>query len=141
MVMSNISGSTATQADIQALIQRQQSRIEQLQLQLQSKQAKELRIKLPDPFDGTPSDLERFLTQLELYIMYNEASLPTNTNKVMYASTRLKGIVYDWIHPYMDDYLHNTEPNREDETNFLFTKYQRFVDKLKSIFKDKLEKW
>jgi len=52
--------------------------------------------KTPDTFDGTPSKMDHFLGQLNIYFGSTTETL-TGTQKVMIAASYLCGSVLDWF--------------------------------------------
>ena len=53
-----------------------------------------------DKFDGTPSDLERFLTDVEVKFEMDGHLYPTDRQKILYVSGRLMGKARKWYQSY-----------------------------------------
>jgi hypothetical protein len=89
--------------------------------------ARRVKNREPDQFDGSePRKLRTFLLQLQLNIRDNARSFPTESSKVMFALSYLKGAALDWFEPdllgdpndlrspWMDDFeelVHELERN------------------------------
>lgn len=70
-----------------------------------------LRVKLPDTFNGTRSDLENFLLQMELYMHFNDDKFPENRSYSLWATSYLRGEAGRWIEPFLRDYFEHEESN------------------------------
>ena len=71
-------------------------------------QARLVKTRPPEPFDGTWSKLWSFLTQLELYMWVNRERLANEDDKVLFATTYLTGPAFDWFEPIVCDFQENT---------------------------------
>ena len=54
-------------------------------------QQKELKISKPDTFDRSWNKLKQFITQLDIYILFNRLCYRNNTNKTLWAIMFLRG--------------------------------------------------
>ncbi len=61
--------------------------------------------RLPDPdkFDGTTTDLRRFVTQIRRKLTVNRDRYTTPVARLAYISDRLKGAAYAQVLPYLED--------------------------------------
>ncbi|EMD62880.1 hypothetical protein COCSADRAFT_92397, partial [Bipolaris sorokiniana ND90Pr] len=68
-----------------------------------------------EKYNRSRTKLRTFLTNINLYCEFNE-------EKILIASTHIKGRALSWMQPYVEDYLLNIE-NRgtKNETRALFT--------------------
>jgi hypothetical protein len=66
-----------------------------------------IKVKTPDSFQEEQTKLRAFVSQCETYFRFNQASFMTNENKVVFASTYLRGSAYDWFEPTLTDFLKN----------------------------------
>ena len=84
-----------------------QQMINQLTSQLMAtpneKAVKKPKIAAPEKFDGSRTELRAFLTNMDLYCEFND--VPNDQEKVLIASTFLKGKASNWMQLYVDDYL------------------------------------
>ena len=114
--------------------------IEQLQETIVSLEArhsaKSVKVRPPEPFDGTRSKLRPFLTQLELYLNINRERLTLDGDKVLFASTYLTGPAFDWFEPILRDYQENVEQQQDDSTREVFTSFANFKQRLQGTFGD-----
>ena len=98
----------------------------------------------PEKFDGNSHDLWTFLTNVDLYCEYNE--VPMDQDKILMASTYMKGRAAKWMQPYVKDYMKD-QANRgtKNETQELFKSWDEFKKEMGRIFgeideKDQAEK-
>ena len=97
-----------------------------------------VKIKTPDSYDGDRRKLKSFLTHLDLYFGFNAHQFATPQDRVLYASSYLKGSAFDWFETYIRDFLdHQDQPTlMEEETRTIFNNYSEFVSKIKINFGD-----
>jgi hypothetical protein len=91
---------------------------------------KAIKVRPPEPFDGTRSKLRYFLTKLDAYIHVNRTKFTNDASKVLYASTCLSGAAYKWFEPFLKEYLEQEANPKEDEarddTQAIFRDYSVF---------------
>jgi hypothetical protein len=76
---------------------------------------KKPKMSAPEKYDGSREELRTFLTNIDLYCEFNE--VPNNQDKILMASTYLKGKASNWMQPYVDDYLADvTQHGTKEET-------------------------
>lgn len=98
---------------------------------------KALKISIPETFNGTPEKIEEFLIQLKLYILFNSAQFIRESDKVLYASSYLRGRAARSFRPYLKEWLSNQDPGDQPnrETKLIFRNYQEFKEKLESLYR------
>ena len=105
------SGSTPTKEQLANRIQQLMEANNELKAQLTQKeqhvdaqtQKGKFTIPAPEKYDGARGKLKPFLTQLALYIKFNEKAIPSAADQVLAASTLLKDEAYDWIQPWVQE--------------------------------------
>lgn len=60
---------------------------------------------LPDTFDGTRNKLIQYLAQCELYMFFNKEKFKSELEQTMWMSTLLRGAAFNWIGPFLADYM------------------------------------
>jgi deoxyribodipyrimidine photolyase len=88
--------------------------------------ARALKVKAPEPFDGTRSELRYFLTQMQTFINVHQDKLATEADKVMFASTYLKGKAYKWFEPFVREWQETDKEDMTDNTKKIFGDYHEF---------------
>lgn len=90
----------------------------------------------PETFDGNQSRLEGFKLQVQLYFHFNSAQFGSEADKVLYASSYLRGRAARGFRPYLKDWLGNQEEGAEarTETKQIFHDYDHFEIKLEELF-------
>lgn len=99
-------------------------------------QAKSIKTRPPEPFDGTRSKLRGFLTQLELYMQVNREKLGYEADKVLFTTTYLTGPAFNWFEPIVRDYQENVTERQDDTTQEIFASFQKFKEHLQGTFGD-----
>ncbi|EEA26633.1 hypothetical protein PMAA_015550 [Talaromyces marneffei ATCC 18224] len=89
---------TASTVGANTATARLQARIQELEAQLAAKQPKTPK---PQIFDGKRSELKNFLTQMDMHIAINGASLSTEESKVIFVATCLTREAFQWIEPVL----------------------------------------
>ena len=64
-----------------------------------------LKVPMPEPFEGVQSKLKSFLVKVGVYINFNERKFPDESTKVVFCCTLLKGTAFNWIEPFIVDYM------------------------------------
>ncbi|KAK6218056.1 reverse transcriptase domain protein [Colletotrichum tabaci] len=100
-----------------------------------------LKLNSPGTFDGTPGQLKGFLIQIRTYQEFHQSNFRNETERIIHASTFLRGRALSWFEPYMEDLLDNTTLEHcKSETQDIFGSFQGFEHALKSLFQDPDEK-
>ncbi|KAF4221871.1 hypothetical protein CNMCM6457_001567 [Aspergillus fumigatiaffinis] len=94
--------------------------------------------KLPkaEPFDGTQSQLQGFLTQMNMHLDANKAKLPGQADKVIFIATHLQGQAWNWFKPYIQEYYEKQPDEWSTITRNIFTSYAGFRRYLEQTFGD-----
>jgi hypothetical protein len=127
------------QAHVQAQqMAEMQSMINQLASQLMATpnerpSTKKPKMSAPEKYDGSREELRTFLTNIDLYCEFNE--VPNDQDKILMASTYLKGKASNWMQPYVDDYLADvTQHGTKEETRAMFASWTEFKQEMGRIF-------
>lgn len=124
------------QAQAQQMIELQ-TMVNQLMGQLMAtpneKATRKPKMATPEKYDGSRNDLRNFLTNIDLYCEFNE--VPNDEEKILMASTHMKGKASNWIQPYVEDYLSDIDrKGTRDETKTLFASWNNFKEEMGRIF-------
>ena len=98
--------------------------------------ADKIKIPTPDLYHGDRDKLEAYLVQVELYVKRHSSQFKSAEDKVLFASTYLRGNAFTWFHHYLTDYLQKESGEREEETNTIFRDPQAFEKRLRRVFGD-----
>lgn len=116
-----------------------QNMINQLASQLmatpneRSSTTKKPKMASPEKYDGSREELRTFLTNIDLYCEFNE--VPNDQEKILMASTYLKGKASNWMQPYVDDYLTDIRQHgTKEETRTMFASWTEFKQEMGRIF-------
>ena len=117
-----------------------QGMVEQLQEEIITLRAQQstrsVKVRPPEPFDGTRNKLRAFATQLDLYLRLNRERITEENDKVLFASTYLTGPAFDWFEPILRDYQENQPDRQDDNTQAIFASYAEFKKQLEGTFGD-----
>jgi len=94
------------------------------------------KVSTPETFDGTTGKLESFLLQVKLYTIFNAPSFEKESDKVLYATSFLRGRAAKGFRPYLKNWIenHDTPADCETETAEIFGDFDEFEEKLKSLY-------
>lgn len=134
--MANTQPPQLTMQQLIATIQGLEGRIEQLQAGQAEPRARKVKIRNPDTFDGSRQKLQGFVSQLERYIRIYDDQFADEEDKVLFASTYLRGIAERWFEPYLNEHLHKKKGERSQTTRDMFEDYNEFIRHLKRAFSD-----
>ena len=95
---------------------------------------KPLKINTPEPFDSSRRKLWAFFSQIELFFGFNVDKFPTDKHKVLFASTYLRGLAFEWFNLYFMDFLNNEPDKRDNDTIEVTQNYLNFKNKLRQVF-------
>ncbi|KAF4222316.1 hypothetical protein CNMCM5878_005598 [Aspergillus fumigatiaffinis] len=130
---STPAGSNITAEGLMSMVEQLQEHIQQLEGRLAVKSVK---VRPPEPFDGTHSKLRAFLTQMDMYMQMNHEKLVNEPDKVLFITTYLTGPAFDWFEPFVRDYQTHDMDNQDDKTKAMFASYAEFKKQLKGTFSD-----
>lgn len=93
------------------------------------------KVSSPETFDGTQGRLEGFLLQVQLYFHFNTAQFTSEADKVLYATSFLRGRAAKGFRPYLKDWLDNQGGSSpKTETRQIFHDYDHFEIKLNDLY-------
>jgi hypothetical protein len=101
---------------------------------------KALKVSTPDTYSGERSKLKGFLIQVDLYLTFNSTRFNSETERVLWVVSFLRGDALNWIEGFVIDYMHKTNDrgqimnNMREETKALFRTYKGFIDKITATF-------
>ena len=100
------------------------------------------KIALPDLYHRDRSKLRAFLTQVKLYTGFNGHQFPTDTDKVLWAASHLRGPAFNWIETFLSDYMKNRLPDGRCSNGItkksikIFQKFEGFEGRINRVFGD-----
>jgi len=80
---------------------------------------RDLKISVPEPFYGERSKLSGFLIQINLYLSFHKTKFSSDTEKVLWVVTLLRGPALGWIEGFVADYMMKTNELGEVMRNML----------------------
>jgi hypothetical protein len=98
--------------------------------------ARTMKVKTPEPFDGTRSKLRYWLTQMFTYLTVNKSKFGSEADKVLFASTYLSGAAYEWFEPFIREYQTTKYTKQAEDTKQIFESYNAFQEQLERVFRD-----
>jgi len=96
-----------------------------------------VKLNSPTPYDGTPGQLQPYLTQVRAYQRFNRMDSQANGKRIMHAASFLKGRALAWFEPYLTDFVNAEEFEKcKQETQEMFSKYENYENALRALFQD-----
>lgn len=92
-----------------------------------------IQVKLPDTFSGGARELERFLSQCQVYFALKQSKFPNQSTKIFWASGLLRGSAADWFTPKVNDYARGPT-GMSSATKEFFAHYNNFVNELRQLY-------
>lgn len=86
-----------------------------------------------DMFHGDRSKLTTFITKLDTVFLLDSAKYNSELKKTTYAAFNMRGIAFEWVSPYLNDYLNDKE-NATDETKSVMGSWKEMKVKLRKHF-------
>ena len=141
----------ATLAEMQAIIEQLNTRIQQLEAEggvaqtlvneLSKKEGgSKAKLDAPAKYGGDKEALTGFLTQARAYLQYYPEKFRDEAAKVIFVSSRLEGKALRWFEPSLKDQLTDEEENQDEFTKKVFKKYDAFEEEITKVFGDTDEK-
>jgi hypothetical protein len=99
-------------------------------------------VKAPDLYYKDRSKLDSFLISIDIYILFNQYLFGTEAAKVVYVISYLRGIAFNWVKTYIEDFMAYKNSNSNinmlarTPTQNIFTSYRVFKDKIRQVFGD-----
>ena len=90
-------------------------------------------------FRGEVGKLKEFITKLQIYYKYNLNSFNSEADKVTYAISYIKGLVFKFVKTFLLNYRRK-EKLRIKETNVIFGNVKYFFEILKVIYREPYKK-
>ena len=92
---------------------------------------------LLNTFNSSRSKLKAYLAQIDLYISFNLKKFKSKVNKVMQVVSFLKGLAFNQIKFFLNNYVNNpSNNNRELEMLAIFRSYMEYKKRINCIFGD-----
>lgn len=88
--------------------------------------------KNPDTYSGGGKDLERFLSQCQLYFLLKKDEFKNSMEKVLFAGSHLRGPAADWFTPFIRDISRGQDARQE--TKAIFGSYINFERALEQLY-------
>ena len=98
--------------------------------------ADQVKIPTPDLYHEDREKLDAYLMQVELYIKKYPGQSGNTEDKVLFASTYLRGDAFKWFHHFLEDYLFKEPSQRDRETQIVFSSAKAFETRLRRVFGD-----
>jgi hypothetical protein len=79
---------------------------------------------------------------MDIYIFFNQYLFGSESTKVVYIISYLRGITFNWVKTYINDFMnHKNIKGRvttiaRDTTQAIFTNYDTFKENIRQIFGD-----
>jgi hypothetical protein len=87
---------------------------------------------LPDKFEGDPTQIQKFFTDMRDYFRYFPITMANDTMRVRVAGGRLAKTAKNWFEPHLRDFEQTKEPKKQ-YTNELFASYAVFEERLEKL--------
>jgi Retrotransposon gag protein len=94
------------------------------------------KVRAPNVFDGTRSNLKKFLMQCDIYFKLCEGDFEEESQKALFIAGCITDSASDWVEPYMRDYLDNPTTNQRMDTQVMFSDYDAMKQSLHNMFGD-----
>ena len=73
---------------------------------------------------------------MELFFGFNAERFPIDEHKVLFPSTYLKGLAFEWFNSFLTDFLNNEPDERDNNMVEVTQNYSNFKNKLRQVFGD-----
>ena len=95
-----------------------------------------LRPNTQETYKGTRRGLKAFFSQIELYFGFNTKQFPRDILKVLFASSYLQELTFNWLNSFFCDFLKDTLEDQDNDSNKITQSYAKFKKKLVLTFGD-----
>ena len=96
-----------------------------------------LKINAPERFSGDKEKLETFIIQLRLCFGFWKANFSSESSKVLYAASLMRGPPAEWMSSHLKIFLEEDDPsNLADVDRKIFKSFEYFSGKLRKLFGD-----
>jgi hypothetical protein len=79
---------------------------------------------------------------MDIYILFNQHLFGSELVKVIYVISYLRGIAFNWVKTYINDFMNHKTIEKKvtttarDTTQAMFTKYNTFKESIRQVFRD-----
>jgi hypothetical protein len=100
-------------------------------------QERNIIVKALDLYYKNRNKLDSFLISIDIYILFNQYLFGIKAAKIVYAVSYLRGIVFNWVKTYVEDFMTHKNSNGQvnnlarDLTQKMFTSYRTFKDNIR----------
>ncbi|RFU33171.1 hypothetical protein B7463_g3204, partial [Scytalidium lignicola] len=101
---------------------------------------REVKIAMLDLFHGDRRKLKAYLTQTGTYLVLNRDILKEDVQRVLWASTYLRGVAKTWFQPFKDEWFSTNGETKKQEVIDIITNWTNYTTKLKWLYGDVDEK-
>lgn len=97
-----------------------------------------VKVNAPESFNGERAKLQTFLTQVDLYLLFNSDKFNDEPSKVVFAASYLRGTAFEWFSTHLQDYIANRYDADvlRDTTKRIFGRYASFKALMQQTFGD-----
>ena len=98
--------------------------------------SRSVKMRAPETFDGNQTKLRSFITRTDMYLHMNRDKISTESDKVLFACTYLRGPAFNWFEPTVREFNDKPATQQTDNTREVFASYQTFKRRLEETFGD-----
>jgi hypothetical protein len=79
---------------------------------------------------------------MDIYILFNQYLFGSESAKVIYIISYLRGIAFNWVKTYINDFINHKNikgkvtTTARDTTQVIFTNYNTFKENIRQVFRD-----
>jgi Domain of unknown function (DUF4939) len=94
-------------------------------------------VKALDVFYRDQAKLDNFFISIDIYILFNQYLFSSESAKIVYIISYLRGIAFNWVKTYIDDFMNHKNIERRvtttarDTTQTIFTNYNIFKENIR----------
>jgi hypothetical protein len=99
-------------------------------------------IKALDVFYKDRAKLDNFFISIDIYILFNQYLFSSKSAKIVYIISYLRGITFNWVKTYIDDFMNYKNIKGKiitiarDTTQVIFINYNTFKENIRQVFGD-----
>jgi hypothetical protein len=92
-------------------------------------------VKAPDFYYKEKNKFDSFFILIDIYILFNQYLFGTKAAKIVYAISYLRGIAFNWVKTYVNNFIAYKNNNRK--VNILAKEpTQRMFTNIRQVFRD-----
>lgn len=97
-----------------------------------------VKVNAPESFNGERAKIQTFLTQVDLYLLFNRDKFENEHTKVVFAASYLRGTAFEWFSTHLQDYINNSNNlgAMRTTTRQVFGRYTNFKMLMQQTFGD-----